>query len=67
MDQSEENIIEILKNLISVVEGAPSPGNISSELYHIWFEHAQKAATEGIQLVNDMEGFHSESSEEIPD
>lgn len=46
--------LEILRNLISTVEGAPYPNSISEELYTIWFEHAQETAQEALEYYDKV-------------
>ena len=47
MDKKTKECIRMLRNLVSDVQGAPYPGDdIKSELYTIWYEHAQRAAVE---------------------
>ncbi len=46
-----ENEKKIIKNLISTIEGAPFPNTINSELYSIWYEHAQMRVTEAMSYL----------------
>jgi hypothetical protein len=46
--------LEILRNLISTVEGAPYPNSVSEELYTIWFEHAQQMAQEALEYYDQV-------------
>lgn len=42
MDKKVKQCIEMLRQLVSDVQGAPYPGeDINKELYSIWYEHAQ--------------------------
>lgn len=44
----------MLRDLVSDVQGAPFPGeDLKPELYEIWYEHAQKAAVECFEFLND--------------
>lgn len=53
MDKKAKECIQMLRDLISDVQGAPFPGeNINSELYTIWYEHAQKVAVECFEFLN---------------
>ena len=43
MDKKAKECIRMLRDLVSDVQGAPCPGgDIDTELYAIWYEHAQK-------------------------
>jgi len=54
MDKKSKQCIKMLRDLVSDVQGAPFPGNdINTELYSIWYEHAQKAAVECFEFLND--------------
>ena len=45
MDKKVKQCVEMLRQLVSDVQGAPYPGeDIDRELYSIWYEHAQSAA-----------------------
>ena len=48
----EEKGLAILKKLTSELEGSPSPGVISDELYSIWYEHAHSVAQEALEYLN---------------
>jgi hypothetical protein len=50
-----ENSAEIIKKLVSSLQGAPYPASIENELYTIWYEHAQIAAQEGLEYVDAAE------------
>ena len=53
MDRKAKQCIQMLRDLVSDVQGAPFPGgDINTELYSIWYEHAQKAAVECIEFLN---------------
>lgn len=54
MDKKTKQCIQMLRDLVSDVQGAPFPGNdINTELYSIWYEHAQRAAVECFEFLND--------------
>lgn len=54
MDKKTKMCIQMLRDLVSDVQGAPFPGDdLKSELYSIWYEHAQKAAVECFEFLND--------------
>jgi len=54
----DEKGLAILRQLISDVEGAPSPGVIRDELYSIWYEHAQSVAQEALEFLNTTDPDH---------
>ncbi|MBD5399099.1 MAG: hypothetical protein HDR51_01430 [Treponema sp.] len=46
--------IEMLRQLVSDVQGAPYPGkDINDELYTIWYEHVQEVAVACFQFLNE--------------
>ena len=54
MDKKTKECIKMLRGLVSDVQGAPFPGgDIDTELYAIWYEHAQKAAVECFEYLDD--------------
>lgn len=54
MDKKTKKCIEMMRDLVSSVQGAPFPtGDLKLELYSIWYEHAQKAAVECFEYLND--------------
>jgi len=50
--------LAILRQLMSDVEGAPSPGVMKTELYSIWYEHAQSVAQEALEYLNTTDPGH---------
>lgn len=53
-DKKTKECIKMLRSLVSDVQGAPFPGGeIKSELYSIWYEHAQRAAVACFEFLND--------------
>jgi hypothetical protein len=54
----DEKGLAILRQLMSDVEGAPSPGVMKDELYSIWYEHAQNVAQEALAYLNTVEPDH---------
>lgn len=53
MDKKTKEVIKMLRELVSDVQGAPFPGNdINTELYAIWYEHAQRSAVECFEFLN---------------
>ena len=59
--------LAILRQLMSDVEGAPSPGVIKDELYSIWYEHAQSIAQEALEYLNTMDPYHGPEDGDIFD
>lgn len=54
MDKKAKQCIQMLRDLVSDVQGAPFPGdNLKSELYEIWYEHTQRSAVECFEFLND--------------
>lgn len=61
-DKNAMKCIEMLRQLVSDVQGAPYPGeDINYELYSIWYEHAQAVAVACFQFLD--ENFPQESSD----
>ncbi|MBP3709028.1 MAG: hypothetical protein J6I73_01255 [Treponema sp.] len=53
MDKKTKACIDLLRNLVSDVQGAPYPGeDVKSELYAIWYEHAQRTAVESFEFLD---------------
>lgn len=62
MDKKAKQCIEMLRQLVSDVQGAPYPGeDINNELYAIWYEHAQRAAVQCFEYLD--ENFPEESKD----
>jgi len=54
MDKKTKKCLQMMRDLVSDVQGAPFPGpDLKPELYEIWYEHAQKAAVECFEYLND--------------
>lgn len=54
MDKKTKQCVERLRDLVSSVQGAPFPNDdLKPELYAIWYEHAQRSATECFEFLND--------------
>lgn len=54
MDSKTKICIQMLRDLVSDVQGAPFPGGeVKPELYEIWYEHAQKNAVNCFEYLND--------------
>ena len=62
MDKKVQMCVEMLRQLVSNVQGAPYPGSdIKGELYSIWYEHAQQAAVNCFEFLDA--NFPQESSD----
>ena len=54
MDKKMRQCIKMMRDLVSDVQGAPFPRKKKkNELYEIWYEHAQRAAVECFEYLND--------------
>ncbi len=54
MDKKTKECVKLLRELVSDVQGAPYPGDeIRSELYSIWYEHAQRAAVNCFEFLDE--------------
>ncbi len=51
MKKIDKEGYEIMKQLVSDVQGAPFPDVIENELYRIWFEHAQEVAMQCLEYI----------------
>jgi len=45
---------DLMRSLISEIEGAPYPAAIPDELFTIWYEHAQSVAQEALEYLNTV-------------
>ena len=53
MDKKSKQCVQMLRDLVSAIQGAPFPGeDMKAELYKIWYEHAQKSAVECFEYLN---------------
>lgn len=53
MDKKSKQCIQMLRELVSNVQGAPFPGDeMKPELYKIWYEHAQKTAVDCFEFLD---------------
>ncbi len=52
MSKKLDECIRLMRQLVSDVQGAPYPGDFESELYYIWYEHAQKTAVECFEFLD---------------
>jgi hypothetical protein len=63
----DERGFAILRQLMSDVEGAPSPGVMRDELYSIWYEHAQSVAQEALEYLNTSDPDYGPDGDESID
>lgn len=52
MKKMDQEGYEILKQLVSDVQGAPYPNVVENELYRIWYEHAQQVAIQCLEYMD---------------
>ena len=52
MDKRLNECSEMLRKLVSSVQGAPYPGALENELYQIWYEHIQRTAVECFEFLD---------------
>lgn len=48
-----QQLVNTVRQLVSDVQGAPYPGNFETELYSIWYEHAQRNAQNCLELLDE--------------
>ncbi|MCI6797887.1 MAG: hypothetical protein ACI4MA_04290 [Treponema sp.] len=54
MDKQLQKCIEIMRNLVSDIQGAPYPGEeVKPELYAIWYEHVQRDAINAFEFLDE--------------
>lgn len=54
MDKKTKECVKMLRELVSDIQGAPFPGDeVKSELYSIWYEHAQRAAVACFEFLDE--------------
>ena len=54
MKKKDDEMQRIVRQLVSDIQGAPYPYDISFELYNIWYEHAQKIAVQALEYLNEQ-------------
>lgn len=52
MKKMDQEGFQIMKQLVSDVQGAPYPNVVDSELYKIWYEHAQVVAIDCLEFID---------------
>lgn len=54
MDKKLEKCIEIIRTLVSDVQGVPYFGEeVKPELYSIWYEHVQRDAVNAFEFLDE--------------
>lgn len=51
---------DIFRQLVADIQGAPFPNNIGSELYTIWYEHAQSIAVIALEYLNELDAVQDD-------
>lgn len=64
MRKIDRDGLAILKQLVSDVQGAPFPHDVNSELYYIWYEHAQRIALQCLEYLDQY--FPDHKTEGLP-
>ena len=54
MSKKMQECIDMMRQLVTDIQGAPYPGDdFEPELYRIWYEHAQKAAVDCFEYLEE--------------
>ncbi|MCQ2611837.1 MAG: hypothetical protein MJ169_08835 [Treponema sp.] len=54
MDKKTLECIELLRTLVSDIQGAPYPGEeVNPKLYSIWYEHVQRDAVNAFEFLDE--------------
>ena len=56
--------VQLIRELISTLQGAPYPTSVNDELYAIWYEHSLIAINNAYAFINKSE--QDEEETEIP-
>ena len=65
MDKKFEECLRMMRQLVTDIQGAPYPGDsFEPELYRIWYEHAQKAAVDSFEYMEENFPSDKEALEE---
>lgn len=59
---SDPKEVQLIKDLISTLQGAPYPTSVNDELYAIWYEHSLIAINNAFSFLN----VSDEEETEIP-
>lgn len=65
MNKKMKDTAKLMRQLVSDIQGAPYPGDISSELYKIWYEHIQRDAIAALGYID--ENFPVDCSTDVDD
>ncbi len=47
----DRDTVELVKRLVSALQGAPYPTDVPGELYSIWYDHAQTVAQDALEYL----------------
>jgi len=64
MKKMDNEGYQILKSLVSDVQGAPYPNVIDNELYTIWYTHAQQVAIQCLEYFDKH--YPQEKNSDLP-
>ncbi len=54
MNKKMQECVDMMRQLVTDIQGAPYPGdNFEPELYHIWYEHAQRVAVDCFEYLEE--------------
>jgi len=63
MNKKLKDTAVIMRQLVSDIQGAPYPSDVSSELYKIWYEHIQRDAMQALEYID--ENFRIDISDDL--
>ncbi|HZK19402.1 MAG TPA: hypothetical protein VFC68_01615 [Treponemataceae bacterium] len=63
MNKKTKQVAKIMRQLVANIQGAPYPGDLSNELYTIWYEHIQRDAMSALEYID--ENFPHDISKDI--
>lgn len=53
IDKKTKKCVDLMRNLVADVQGAPVPGeSLEMELYKIWYEHVQRNALKCFEYLD---------------
>ena len=53
MNKKMKDTADLMRQLVSDIQGAPYPSDVSSELYKIWYEHIQRDAINALGFIDE--------------
>ncbi|MCR5725395.1 MAG: hypothetical protein K6G80_09955 [Treponema sp.] len=54
MNKKFQECVDMMRQLVTDIQGAPYPGDdFEPELYRIWYEHAQRAAVDCFEYLEE--------------